>query len=113
MVKISVDQTILKAELCIKNGKVGCVYSYLLISGNCKYLQGTYPNFLKFKDLIGKLSQMVSKQSNTYTYNGEVYVSKLTNAEILKIQTCYDTGEPTSHLEKLKYICMDLGIRSF
>ena len=26
---------------------------YLLISGNCKYLQGTYPNFLKFKDLIG------------------------------------------------------------
>ena len=86
---------------------------YLLISGNCKYLQGTYPNFLKFKDLIGKLSQMVSKQSNTYTYNGEVYVSKLTNAEILKIQTCYDTGEPTSHLEKLKYICMDIGIRSF
>ena len=86
---------------------------YILISESCKYLQGTYPDFLRFKDLIGKLSQMVSKQSNTYTYNGEVYVSKLTNAESQKIQTCYDTGKSTSHLDKLKYICMDLGIRSF
>ena len=86
---------------------------YLLISGNCKYLQGTYPNFLKFKDLIGKLSQMVSKQSNTYTYNGEVYVSRLTSSEINKIQECLDTGVYTSQFDKLKYICVDIGVRSF
>ena len=86
---------------------------YILMSENCKYLQGTYPNFLKFKELMFTLTQMVSKQSNTYTYNGEVYVSKLTNAEISKIQDNYDTGTSTSHLNKLKYICMDLGIRSF
>ena len=86
---------------------------YLLISGNCKYLQGTYPKFLKFKDLIGKLSQMVSKQSNTYTYNGEVYVSRLTGSEINKIQECLDTGVYTSQFDKLKYICVDIGVRCF
>ena len=86
---------------------------YILISESCKYLQGTYPNFLRFKDLIGKLSQMVSKQSNTYTYNGEVYVSRLTNAEVQKIQDAIDTGKPTSHLNKLKYLCVDLGVRAF
>jgi len=34
------------------------------------------------RDLMFTLNQMVSKQSNTYTYNGEVYVSRITNAEL-------------------------------
>ena len=86
---------------------------YILISGNCKYLQGTYPNFLKFKDLIGKLSQMVSKQSNTYIYNGESYVSSLTSQEIQKIQSAFDFGTYNSSIEKLKYIFNDIGDRLF
>ena len=87
--------------------------NYLLVSQYTKMLGGTYPKYLKCKALMSTLSSMAQKQSNTYTYNGEMYVSKLTNAEIQKIQTCYDTGKSTSHLDKLKYICMDLGIRSF
>ena len=86
---------------------------YILLSDITRTISGTYPGYLKLKELMGSLNQMASKNSNTYTYNGEVYVSKLTNAEIQKIQTCYDTGKSTSHLDKLKYICMDLGIRSF
>ena len=86
---------------------------YLLISGNCKYLQGTYPDFLRFKDLIGKLSQMVSKQSNTYIYNGESYVSSLTSQEIQKIQSAFDFGTYNSSIEKLKYIFNDIGDRLF
>ena len=39
---------------------------------------------------MSTLNQMVSKQSNTYTYNGEVYVSSLTGSEINKIQECLD-----------------------
>jgi len=86
---------------------------YILLSDQCKYLRGTYPGYLMFKELMFTLGSMVSKQSNTYTYNGEVYVSRLTNAEVQKIQDAIDTGKPTSHLNKLKYLCVDLGIRAF
>ena len=66
-----------------------------------------------FKELMFTLNSMTSKQTNTYIYNGEVYVSKLTNVEVQKIQDALDTGRPSSHLNKLKYLCVDLGIRSF
>jgi hypothetical protein len=86
---------------------------YILISENCKYLRGNYEGFLKFKEMMFTLSSMTSKQTNTYTYNGEVYVSRLTNIEVQKIQEALDTGKSSSHLNKLKYICMDTGIRAF
>ena len=87
--------------------------NYLLVSLNTKMLRGTYPHFLKCKALMSTLSSMASKQSNTYTYNGEVYVSRITNSEIDKIQSCLDTGVYTSQFDNLKYICVDIGVRSF
>jgi hypothetical protein len=56
---------------------------------------------------------MVSKNNNTYTYYGEVYVSNLTGPEINKIQDCLDTGKWTSSFDKIKHICVDLGISRF
>ena len=56
---------------------------------------------------------MVSKNNNTYTYYGEVYVSNLTAPEINKIQDCLDTGKWTSSFDKLKHVCVDLGIVRF
>ena len=53
------------------------------------------------------------KNNNTYTYYGEVYVSNLTGPEISKIQDCLDTGKWTSSFDKLKHICVDLGIVRF
>jgi len=87
--------------------------NYILLSSSCDYIQGTYPGYLMMKELMFTLNQMVSKQSNTYTYNGEVYVSRITNAEVQKIQESLDTGKPTSHLKNLKYLCIDLGVRAF
>ena len=87
--------------------------NYILLSDSCDYIQGTYPGYLRMRDLMFTLNQMVSKQSNTYTYNGEVYVSRLTNAEVHRIQDALDTGRPTSQLNNLKYVCMDTGMRSF
>ena len=87
--------------------------NYVLISENCKYLRGTYEGYIRFKDVMFTLNQMSSKQSNTYTYNGEVYVSRLTNAEVHRIQDALDTGRPSSQLNNLKYVCIDTGIRSF
>ena len=87
--------------------------NYILLSHQTKLLGGSYSRFLKFKTLMSSLNQMTQKQSNTYTYNGELYVSKLTNSEILKIQSAFDYGTYNSSVEKLKYIFIDIGDRLF
>jgi len=86
---------------------------YLLVSDRTKLLHGTYPAFIRLKELLGSLNQMVKKNSNTYTYYGELYVSRLTNSEIGKIQSCLDLGDYNSSVDKLKYIFMDIGRRDF
>ena len=86
---------------------------YILVSDKTKLLNGTYPAFIRLKELLSSLSQMVKKNSNTYTYYGELYVSRLTNSEIGKIQSCLDLGVYNSSLEKLKYIFVDIGRRDF
>lgn len=87
--------------------------NYLLVADKTKTLRGTYPSFLKCKELMSTLNSMVSKQTNTYTYNGEVYVSKLTNGEINNIQKSLDYGTYSPQLNKLKYVCIDIGVRAF
>ncbi len=87
--------------------------NYILVSQHTKMLGGTYPKYLKTKALMSSLNSMVSKQSNTYIYNGESYVSSLTNAEISKIQSAFDYGTYNSSIEKLKYIFIDIGDRLF
>ena len=87
--------------------------NYLLVSQHTKMLGGTYPKYLKTKQLMSSLNSMVGKQSNTYIYNGEMYVSKLTPAEIQKIQSAFDFGTYNNSIEKLKYIFIDIGDRLF
>ena len=87
--------------------------NYILVSQHTKMLGGTYPKYLKTKALMSSLNSMVGKQSNTYIYNGESYVSSLTNAEISKIQSAFDYGTYNSSVEKLKYIFIDIGDRLF
>ena len=87
--------------------------NYILVSQHTKMLGGTYPKYLKTKQLMSSLNSMVGKQSNTYIYNGESYVSSLTSAEIQKIQSALDYGTYNSSVEKLKYIFMDIGDRLF
>ena len=87
--------------------------NYLIVSQDTKMLGGTYPKYLKTKSLMSSLNSMVSKQSNTYIYNGESYVSSLTGQEIQKIQSALDFGTYNSSIEKLKYIFIDIGDRLF
>jgi|TARA_R100001224_G_C3939507_1_gene121757 hypothetical protein len=87
--------------------------NYILVSQHTKLLGGTYPKYLKTKALMSSLNSMAGKQSNTYIYNGESYVSSLTNSEILKIQSAFDYGTYNSSIEKLKYIFIDIGDRLF
>ncbi len=85
----------------------------ILVSQHTKMLGGTYPKYLKTKALMSSLNSMVGKQSNTYIYNGESYVSSLTSAEIQKIQSALDYGTYNSSVEKIKYIFNDIGDRLF
>ena len=87
--------------------------NYLLVADKTKMLGGTYPKYLKTKQLMSSLNSMMGKQSNTYIYNGESYVSSLTNAEISKIQSAFDYGTYNNSIEKLKYIFIDIGDRLF
>ena len=87
--------------------------NYIMVSQHTKMLGGTYPKYLKTKQLMSSLNSMVGKQSNTYIYNGESYVSSLTSAEIQKIQSALDYGTYNSSVEKLKYIFNDIGDRLF
>jgi len=86
---------------------------YLLVADKTKMLGGTYPKYLKTKALMSSLNSMAGKQSNTYIYNGESYVSRLTNSEVQKIQSAFDFGTYNSSIEKLKYIFIDIGDRLF
>ena len=87
--------------------------NYVLVSQHTKMLGGTYPKYLKTKQLMSSLNSMAGKQSNTYIYNGETYVSSLTPVEINKIQSAFDFGTYNSSIEKLKYIFNDIGDRLF
>ena len=86
---------------------------YIILNDYTKLIHGTYPGFIRLEELMSSITQMVSKQSNTYTYNGELYVSRLTNPEISKIQECLDTGVYSSAFEKLRYIYVDIGRMDF
>ena len=97
----------------MENTQLSDYDKYILVSTRSKYTSSTYTNFLKLKEVMSTLNQMVSKNNNTYTYYGEVYVSNLTTPEINRIQECLDTVIWTSSFEKIKHICVDLGIVRF
>ena len=97
----------------MENAQLSDYEKYILVSTRSKYTSSTYTNFIKLKEVMSTLNQMVSKNNNTYTYYGEVYVSNLTAPEINNIQNCLDTGIWTSSFEKIKHICVDLGIVRF
>ena len=42
---------------------------YILISEHSRFAVGTYPAFIRLKELMSTLNSMAGKQSNTYTYN--------------------------------------------
>ena len=86
---------------------------YVLISEHSRFATGDYPSFLRMKEIMSVLNQMAGKQSNTYTYNGESYVSSLTNPEIQQIQSAFEFGTYNNSIEKLKYIFIDIGDRIF
>tara|TARA_R100000005_G_C4988953_1_gene196702 strand:+ start:1709 stop:1999 length:291 start_codon:yes stop_codon:yes gene_type:complete len=84
---------------------------YVVLADQCKYLSGGYEGFVNLREIMETLTLMCSKQQNTYTYNGEVYVSNLTSGEINRIQDGLDTGKYDGSFNMVRLIKAQLGIK--
>ena len=84
---------------------------YLVLADRCKFLSGGYDGYLNLCEIMETLNLMVSKQQNTYTYNGEVYVSNLTGGEITRIQDAISTGKYDGSFDNVRYLKRQLGIK--
>ena len=84
---------------------------YVVLADSCKHLSGGYEGYVNLREIMETLTLMCSKQQNTYTYNGEMYVSNLTAGEIGRIQEGLDTGKYDASFNMVRLITAQLGIK--
>ena len=81
---------------------------YLLIAGSTNRLSGGYQGFVNFREVIGVIRNMCSKQSTTFEYGGNYYTSKLTLSELSTILNAFDLGTYRVGFNKIKLIANQL-----
>jgi hypothetical protein len=81
---------------------------YLLIAVNTNKLSGGYQGFVNFREVIGVIRNMCSKQSTTFEYGGNYYTSKLTLSELSTILNAFDLGTYRVGFNKIKLIANQL-----
>ena len=59
---------------------------YLLIADRTHRLSGGYQGFVNFREVIGVIKNMCSKQSTTFEYDGNFHTSKLNIFSCQKIE---------------------------
>ena len=81
---------------------------YILLADKCKLPQG-YESFLKFKEVISFVKDMIGKQNDTFMHNGTIYNKKISTS---------DANSLVDSLEKrrvnvfyLKLVANQIGIR--
>ena len=81
---------------------------YLLIADRTYRLSGGYQGFVNFREVIGVIRNMCSKQSTTFEYGGNYYTSKLTLSELSTILNAFDLGKYRVGFNKIKLIANQL-----
>tara|TARA_A100001011_G_scaffold333270_1_gene360924 strand:- start:430 stop:723 length:294 start_codon:yes stop_codon:yes gene_type:complete len=81
---------------------------YLLIADRTHTLSGGYQGFVNFREVIGVIRNMCSKQSTTFEYSGNYHTSKLTLSELSSILNAFDSGSYRNGFEKIKLIAHQL-----
>ena len=81
---------------------------YLLVAGSTNKLSGGYQGFVNFREVIGVIRNMCSRQTTTFEYNGNYYTSKLTLSELSTIVNAYDLGKYRVGFNKIKLIANQL-----
>jgi|TARA_B100002019_G_C21114317_1_gene520051 membrane protease subunit (stomatin/prohibitin family) len=84
---------------------------YICLADDTRVISGTYTGYVQFRELMESVRSMVQKNQNTYTYNGEVYVSELTTSEINKILSCLETGVYERAFDKVKFLTNKVNLR--
>ena len=95
----------------MKRGKWTEYDKYICLADDTRVISGTYTGYVQFRELMESVRSMVQKNQNTYTYNGEVYVSNLTSGEINRIQDGLDTGKYDGSFNMVRLIKAQLGIK--
>ena len=84
--------------------------NYLLIADSTHSISGGYQGFVNFREVIGIIRTMFSKQSTTYEYNNNYYTSKLTIGEMGTILNSYDLGTYRKGFNLVRSIANQIGI---
>ena len=84
---------------------------YLLIADRTNRLSGGYQGFVNFREVIGVIKNMCSKQSTTFEYDGSFHTSKLTLSELSSISNAFDIGSYRTGFNKIKLIANQLKIQ--
>jgi len=81
---------------------------YLLVSENSKVLSGGYQGFVNFREVIGVIRNMVSRQTTTFEYNNNYYTSKITLSEMASILNAFDLGKYRRGFDVIKLVANQL-----
>jgi len=84
---------------------------YLLLADRTYRLSGGYQGFVNFREVIGVIRNMCSKQSTTFEYGGDYFTSKLTLSELTTILNSFDLGVFRNGFNKIKLIANQLLLR--
>ena len=83
---------------------------HLLIADSTWRISGGYQGFVNFKEVIGIIRTMFSKQSTTYEYNNNYYTSKITISEMGTILNSFDLGVYRKGFNLVRSVANQIGI---
>ena len=83
---------------------------YLLIADSTHSISGGYQGFVNFREVIGIIRTMFSKQSTTYEYNNNYYTSKITITEMGTILNSFDLGKYRRGFNSVRSIANQIAI---
>ena len=81
---------------------------YLLIADKTYRLSGGYQGFVNFREVMGVINTMCSKQSTTFEYGGNYYTSNLSLSELSTISNSFEIGRYRVGFNKIKVIANQL-----
>ncbi len=81
---------------------------YILLADKCKLPLG-YESFLRYKEVISFVKDMIGKQNDTFMHNGTIYNKKITSSEATSLVD--SLVKRRVNVYNLKLVANQIGIR--
>ena len=81
---------------------------YILLADKCKLPLG-YESFLRYKEVISFVKDMIGKQNDTFMHNGTIYSKKITSSEATSLVD--SLVKRRVNVYNLKLVANQIGIR--